>query len=298
MNLTDDIALFLEENGFKYSLQTRVGLNVLCVRTFAGNSEKIILPLEITGESIEDAEVKAEEAMACVEKVRTDDGEYPLIITRDRWERQKNMMEKRLLSHLEVFTPIYARNCEIRRIDKETAAGFLEMNHSYGDAACRYRYGMFLKRHTGHLARTDIGDCFASGTLVAVATFSNARKWKKGEKEIRSYEWTRFASLPELRISGGMGRFLKHFIKEVKPDDIMTYSDLEWSEGEVYRQLGFTLENRKGPVTFRICTDTWTRTALSKIISEDSVLAKDNCSTRFFRNFGSNKFRLKLTDYE
>ena len=28
-------------------------------------------------------------------------------------------------------------------------------------------------------------------TLVAVAAFSNARKWIKGDKTIRSYEWTR-----------------------------------------------------------------------------------------------------------
>ena len=159
------------------------------------------------------------------------------------------MMKARLLAHLRIFTQIYARNCEVRKIDKQTAAEFLDKNHSYSDAACRYRYGLYLKRHTGHNAgSTEV----IPGTLVAVATFSNARKWKKGDKEIRSYEWTRYASLPGVRLSGGMGRLLKTFIEDVNPDDIMTYADLEWSEGKVYEQLGFQLEGVKEPVVFQI----------------------------------------------
>ena len=163
------------------------------------------------------------------------------------------MMKARLLAHLGIFTQIYARNCEVRRIDKATAADFLRCNHSYGDAACRYRYGLFLKRHTGHNSgSTEI----IPGTLVAVATFSNARKWVKGEKTVRSYEWTRYASLPGLRISGGMGKMLKTFIENVHPDDIMTYADLEWSEGKVYEALGFSLEGHRPGICFSISTFT------------------------------------------
>mgnify|MGYP006988390554 CR=1 FL=1 len=106
-------------------------------------------------------------------------------------------------------------------------------------------------------------DYVAPGTLVAVATFSNARKWQKGEKTIRSYEWTRYASLPGVRINGGMGKVLKAFIKEVQPDDIMSYADLEWSEGAVYEQLGFELEGHKTPVIFAVDSQ-WQRTALKQ----------------------------------
>ena len=102
------------------------------------------------------------------------------------------------------------------------AKEFLEANHSYGYAACKYCYGMFLKRHTGHIAQQmESGNTAVStlpnhspGTLVAVATFSNARKWIKGNQTIRSYEWTRYASLPDVRLSGGMGKMLKTFIIE------------------------------------------------------------------------------------
>ncbi len=151
------------------------------------------------------------------------------------------------------------------------------------------------------------------GTLVAVAEFSNARKWKKGDKVIRSYEWTRYASLPDVRINGGMGKVLKHFIREVQPDDIMSYADLEWSEGRVYEQLGFSLEGHKEAVTFMIDRERGSRRALGKgsfayaqddrretqddrrEVQDDRRDAQDD---RYFCNLGSNKYRLKLTDYE
>ena len=133
---------------------------------------------------------------------------------------------------------------------------------------------------------------YEKGLLIAVATFSNARKWIKDGQEIRSYEWTRYASLPDLRVSGGMGKMLKAFIKEVRPDDIMSYADLEWSEGEVYERLGFMAEIRKEPVTFVIDPQSWERRAIRK--SPDKLGMTGNL---FFRNFGSRKFRMKLTEY-
>ena len=186
---------------------------------------------------------------------------------------------------------MFARNCEVRKIDKETAAEFLDKNHSYGDAACKYRYGLYLKRYTGKRGTGYV----EPGTLVAVATFSNARKWQKGDKIIRSYEWTRYASLPGVRINGGMGKALKAFIKDVQPDDIMSYADLEWSEGAVYEQLGFVLEGKKAPVVF-VVDGQWGRFPVKPGMTEGADKGRDD--VKIFRNFGSNKYRLKLTEYE
>lgn len=283
MRLIDEISFFLKENGFESSVLLRHGFDAICTRTAGRAEERIILPLEIGSATEEEAARAGEEASECIRFIRSSEG-YPLIITEDRWHRQKEMTQARLLAHLEVFTAAYARNCEIRRIEKAEAQEFLNAHHSYGYAACRYHYGLFLKRHTGH-TRNDI----PAGTLIAVATFSNARKWQKGDRYIRSYEWTRYASLPHLRISGGMGRLLKAFIEEVKPDDIMSYADLEWSEGEVYRNLGFRPEPGKDPVMFLIDSETWGRIPVKPGIKEGNL---------YFRNFGSNKYRLKLTDYE
>lgn len=290
--LIDDIGAFLEANGFEYSFQSRSGYDVICARTMDGKYSKVILPLEITASTLEESAAESRKATDAVRSIKVLEG-YPIIIPEDRWYRQRPMMQARLLAHLEIFSQAYARNCEVRRIDKETAQGFLAGNHSYGYAACKYRYGLFLKRHTGHIAQ-EMGllDGIRDdniGTLIAVATFSNARKWIKDGKEIRSYEWTRYASLPDLRVSGGMGKLLKAFIKEVQPDDIMSYADLEWSEGDVYKTLGFREELPKDPVSFGIDPVTWERRAIKADIPECSL---------FYTNFGSRKLRLKLTDYQ
>ncbi len=311
--LTDNIAVFLESNGFEPSHQIRHDFDVLVTKTSDGRHTRVILPLEISAGTIEEAEAESEKAEDAIRMIAREAG-YPLIITEDRWRRQREMMEARLLAHLEVFSQAYARNCEVRRIEKAEAQEFLGRYHSYGYAACKYRYGLFLKRHTGHIAQ-EMRSRYEKGQLIAVATFSNARKWIKDGKEIRSYEWTRYASLPDLRVSGGMGKMLKAFIKEVQPDDIMSYADLEWSEGEVYERLGFEAEARKEPVTFTIDPQTWERRAIKRsldklgmtedrtgmtsppVILNEVKNLPEKARNLFFRNFGSRKFRLKLTDY-
>lgn len=291
--LIDDITAFLEENGFECSRQIRDDYDVIAAKTADGGDTRIILPLEITASSAGEARFISMGTECCISFIASSEG-YPLIITEDRWKRQRKMMESRLLAHLELYSQAYARNCEVRKIDKTEARCFLKENHSYGYAACRYCYGLFLKRHTGHIAEEirSFGDTQEdnSGRLIAVATFSNARKWIKDGKEIRSYEWTRYASLPDMRVSGGMGKLLKAFIKDVSPDDIMSYADLEWSEGNVYKALGFNEEGTKEPVCFIIDGETWDRSPIKSDMPEKGDL--------FFRNFGSRKYRLKLTEYK
>ena len=312
MNLAEDIVVFLTAEGFGCKIESVCDCDVICVGLKDGR-RRLVIPIRITACSQEDAEKQSSELIELIKRLTADTGSQPLIFTEDRWRSQQEMMKARLLAHLEVFFPVYARNCEIRKIDKTEAAAFLEANHSYGDAACRYRYGMFLRRHTGWRSLSDVQDVQDDGisrgsdirevlkpdTLIAVAEFSNARKWVKGEKTIRSYEWTRYASLPGVRINGGMGKMLKHFIKEVQPDDIMSYADLEWSEGAVYEQLGFTLEDQKEPVAFTVDCNTWARKAIrtSGEVADEEKTAQSE-ARRFFRNFGSNKYRLKLTEYQ
>lgn len=311
--LIDDIAAFLEGNGFECSRQMRHDFDVICTRTADGRKEKIIIPLEIKAETLEEAVQNSEDAYEAIHMASREEGGYPLVVTEDRWRRQGEMMRARILAHLELFSQAYARNCEVRRIEKAEAQAFLNENHSYGYAACRYRYGLFLKRHTGHIAEElrsldsarDDRELRQDGNgqigkLIAVATFSNARRWIKDGKEISSYEWTRYASLPEMRVSGGMGKLLKTFIKDVQPDDIMSYADLEWSEGTVYERLGFKREHLgKEPVLFTVDRRTWERRALRSLDKLGMTEGSSGMTEElFFRNFGSVKYRLKLTDYK
>ena len=156
------------------------------------------------------------------------------------------------MDNLGTLESIFARNCTVRRITADVAAAFLEAHHKLGSSSCRYRYGMFVCKSSGAREST-----LPEGTLVAVSTFSSPRTMKDGS---RSYEWVRYASLGGVRVLGGMGKMLEHFVSEVHPDDVMSYSDAGVSHGDVYRELGFTEEglvcgegftNRKFRLKFR-----------------------------------------------
>ena len=132
---------------------------------------------------------------------------------------------------------VYARNCSVQRVGKDVAAPFLDENHRLRYTSCRYLYALAVKRSTG-AAETSLPE----GTVVAVAGFSSARRWLKGERKVSSYEWVRYASLPDVRVVGGMGKLLEAFVDEVHPDDVMSYADASWSGGDAYKALGFVCE--------------------------------------------------------
>ena len=301
---SDSVRNFLEGKGFHCKDETLSGIDILRVGDTHGNLRRTIVLLGISARTIEEARLISQRSRELIVWLREEND--PVIISEDIWNRNPEMSKGRLLAHLEIFIPVFARNCEVRRIDKSTAGKFLSHSHTYGDAACRYRYGLFLKRHTGHIAEMvaeipSLSRTVGSSDLVAVATFSNARKWVKGDRIIRSYEWTRYASLPGVRVSGGMGKLLKAFIRDVGPDDIMSYADLEWSEGKVYETLGFQTEQEKEAVDFVVDGLTWERFPIRSGMTKNEGKGEGIAGVTgnlYFRNFGSAKYRLKLTQYE
>ena len=164
----------------------------------------------------------------------------------DRWRTGGPYIKERVLAHLGRFRKIFARKCEIKRIDAVTAAAFLDLHHSYGTAKAKYKYGMFLGEE-----------------LVAVSMFSSPRTIPReieGRKvPLRSFEWVRYASLSGSRISGGMSRMLARFVEDTAPDEVMTYADLEWSDGSTYSRMGFHEAGLREPVTFWVNPSTFAR---------------------------------------
>lgn len=107
--------------------------------------------------------------------------------------------------------------------------------HRLGACSCRYAYGLYVKRTTGCRETS-----FPAGELVAVATFSNARRMNDGS---RSYEWIRYASCSGVRVVGGMGKLLETFVCDIHPDDVVSYCDIDSPDGGgAYTRLGFEYE--------------------------------------------------------
>lgn len=188
----------------------------------------------------------------------------------DRWRSSRTVTSQRMLSRLDVFRRVHARLCKVVSIKnckdfgfspdlfRSKASKFLEAFHTYG----------YLKGQTDYLL-------LYKEDIVAAAQFKQTHRPQSSE--YMAYEWTRYASLPDVRIAGGMGKVLNQFLSDidkhsspnaestsVKPQahgtiEVMSYSDNEWSNGDAYRKLGFKLAGTMEPVTYRIDPKTWKR---------------------------------------
>ncbi len=223
----------------------------------------------------------------------------------DRWWSARNMVQERILARLERFRSVFARKCRVLtgRGNPQMAdlvKDFLHRHHTYSSAKCRYRYALEYE-----------------GEIVAVATFSEGRPMvrkidaplqnvPKEEQEnadiliFDSYEWIRYASLPGVRVVGGMGKLLNAFLEErytrVEPGtpiEVMTYSDSEWSNGDVYEKLGFKFAGVREPVEYHVHKTNFTR--LSQRLYEKE-LEQGALPDEFYtiRNMGSKKFLLQI----
>lgn len=145
------------------------------------------------------------------------------------------IIAQRIASLLGVFTRIHARNTVVKRIDKKLLNYFLTNNNLYESPTARHKYGLF-----------------ENDKLVAAASFSAGRPIERNGKTFRSFELVRFANLSGYIVAGGLSKLLSHFIKEVNPDDVMSYADLDWSSGDSYERLGFQLVEATPPQEFWI----------------------------------------------
>ncbi|GGN11480.1 hypothetical protein GCM10010967_54200 [Dyadobacter beijingensis] len=176
------------------------------------------------------------------------DGIAAVVLWEDYWLGRKPIVQSRLSAMLGISAKIPARLTQARRIDNATTDQFLGYNHLNGVVSSKFRYGLFLpKRYYRVLPPEFAFDASADELLVAVATFSHARIFEQHGEPFRSHELIRFASLLGTNVVGALDKLLNAFIREKQPDDIMTYADLEWSDGRSYQRLGFEERGQMPP---------------------------------------------------
>lgn len=205
----------------------------------------------------------------------------------DVWITRREIVQSRISALLGLTNKLPARVTKVRRITKQEAHNFLLTNHLQDPITAKYRYGLFLPQNYFRLApfldTTDTDE-----VLIAVATFSQARIFFKNGTEYRSYEMVRFANLLNTLVIGGLDKLLKAFEKEREPEDIMTYADLDWSEGRSYQRLGFDAISDTIPYHFALNKNEFKRTVLTDEYSIQNV--KIDPEVILIKNSGSRKF--------
>ena len=156
---------------------------------------------------------------------------YRLItIFEDEWLHKREIVESRLLHLLgKSEKGKGARQLTIKNIASKQAVTFLNTYHIQGTGPYGYaRYGAYD------------GD-----QLVAVMTFSHPRI-ALGRND-GADELLRFATDGK-NYPGVASRLFKAFIREHQQlEQVISYADRRWSDGNLYEQLGFKLEHETKP---------------------------------------------------
>lgn len=155
-------------------------------------------------------------------------GIHLIQIFEDEWENKFSIIKNRLKNILGI-TPykLGARQCEVREIDNNLSKKFLEKYHIQGYCTASIRLGLFYKNR-----------------MVALMTFGKSRFNK-------NYDWEllRYVTIGNFNIIGGAGKLLSHF-RSNYTGSIISYADRRWSQGELYKSLGFTELKSSEPAYF------------------------------------------------
>ncbi|MCX2485875.1 hypothetical protein [Pedobacter sp. MR2016-24] len=141
----------------------------------------------------------------------------------DIWRTRSAQVLSRITSILGKNVTVYGRKTKIVEVTQPEADEFYNRYHLQGTAGCKYRYA--LVNGEG---------------IIAIAGFSAKRRMTQQPGEYYSVELIRFATINGITVTGGLSKLIRHFIKVVQPNDVMSYADLDWSRGKGYLKLGFT----------------------------------------------------------
>lgn len=153
----------------------------------------------------------------------------------DDWINKNEIVKSRISNLLGSTKKIWARRCLIRDVNWKDSKKFLEENHIQGGCFSRINLGLFF------------GD-----EIICIMSFGGLRKSLGQSSKFGSYEMLRFCSKIGTTVVGGASKLMSHFIKTYNPSEVISYADKSWSDGSLYRRLGFSLLHETNPNYFWI----------------------------------------------
>ena len=175
----------------------------------------------------------------CLEK-----GIQLITIWEDQIINKPEIVKSLILSKLSIYKErIGARKCTIKEISSKDAASFLEANHIQGRTNAKVHLGLYR-----------------SDELVGVMTFSKRSKLS-GSKVIDSNEWelSRFCTKCNIQVIGGADKLFKHFVRKYDPSKVTSFASNDISNGNLYKKLGFTQDEKITASYWYINKDTYIR---------------------------------------
>lgn len=123
----------------------------------------------------------------------------------------KALLKKKITKTNKVF----ARNCNIVQVSSKSARAFHEKHHLHGYVNSSISYGLEM-----------------NGELLLVLSMGKSRY-----NNSIQWECTRISSA--ITVVGGVSKLFARFRKDHDPDSIITFADLRFGDGTVYKKIGF-----------------------------------------------------------
>lgn len=143
----------------------------------------------------------------------------------NEWVNKKDIVKSIIRSKLnKLENKIYARKCKIKEVSNIDSRNFLNNNHLQGHKNSKIKLGLYFEEE-----------------LVSLMTFSKRQK---------NYDWEldRFCNKLNISVVGGASKLFKNFLKLQYPfNSVLTYADIKYSNGNLYEQLGFSLDHISSP---------------------------------------------------
>jgi|GEM_PF-1125140 len=184
----------------------------------------------------------------------------------------------------------FARKLQIDKISNNDLKIFLNENHLQGYTVSKYNY------------------CLKDNDeIIAVMTFGNKRKFykkdKNNENDKNKYELIRYCVKKDTTVVGGASKLLKYFIDQQNPDIIFSYANKMYSNGDLYKKLGFnkTIDTTPGYFyykddkiyhRFNFTKQKLVKMGYDKNKTENEIM--ENLGYFKFYDLGNFKFELKI----
>lgn len=147
------------------------------------------------------------------------------------WDENKELVKRMLLNRIGLKgKKIRTAKCLIKEIDSKTKNQFLQKYHIQGKDTSSIKLGAYY-----------------NDELLGVMTFSKPSRAKGKKYKSLEFELSRFSVNYDYSVYGLAGKMLKYFKMNYDWNEIYTYADRRWSQGNMYEKLGFTFDKDTPP---------------------------------------------------
>jgi len=213
-----------------------------------------------------------------------------LHVFEDEWANKKEIVKSIIKSKLGIINDrIYGRKCVIGEINNVICRNFLIDNHIQDSINSKIKLGLFYENE-----------------LVSVMTFGKKRIAMGNKINIEGeYEMLRFCNKLNTSVIGGASKLLKYFIKTHSPKSILSFADRRYSQGNLYKKLGFNFIGNTKPNywyfqkngliryhRFKFRKDVLIKEGFDKSKTEHEIMSERNYFCIY--DCGNMKFELKF----